>query len=777
MKSKKITVYSLIILTALPAAFFFQVLFCNKVFYLMDIGTEEVPNHVWYRNNFGSLWNPLLFTGQPHTANPQAYGFDPLHVMSLPFPEIWGYQIFVVWHFVVAAMGAFLLFRKWNVSAESSFVGALLFAYGGYFISAAHLPTILNTVAYGPWVLYAYSNLLQSTSRIRKILWTGITSVTLAAQWFGGEPQTLLLTLVLAGLLPLWLCPKNFFPATFYLGISFVISVLLSAVQAFPFIEFLNYSNRGFLLDSASAAKWSLSPSTLLSFLFPHRFVNTEIMRAWGYGFWEKEMPFIFSIHMGVSAILLSLIALSRRVYGSFFWGGIFIVGLLMSLGEHSFFYNLVFHLPPFSSFRFPEKYFLFCHLAVCFLAAAGLNSLLSQKPERRTAVYLVVMALIFSCCVWMIFGQSCINQIITGKNFWSIYSADQIKYLIIFSLLAFLFVFYIRNRKFLFFSLAGLLFVELFRAHFFVNPVCDRKLYQPSPCAQWLMKHARSLDDPYPRIISLDVHDPKKIHREEFLPANTAKRRRNLYRPVSMQFGINDIRSAYSLYHEGLDRFAGFFLKNRVKTLTMFGVEYIVAPYPIEDKNLVFQFLDRAPGYSVYLYKVKNPLPRVYLINNWHSYSSEEEFTKVFLDNSFNLFEKALVWKGETLPICVRENITKGVAEILRQHRNNDRIDIELYAEEKSLLVFLETHYPGWKVIVDRKPQRLEKVNGFFQGVFVEAGKHVVQFIYRPFSFIIGAAVSIVSWITVFFLIFFSYMYSGKKTFKSCRSSKSGNP
>jgi hypothetical protein len=299
---------------------------------------------------------------------------------------------------------------------------------------------------------------------------------------------------------------------------------------------------------------------------------------------------------------------------------------------------------------------------------------------------------------------------------------------------------------------------LELFRAHFFVNPVQDKKIYQPPPCAQWLMKHAQRLDDPYPRIMSIDSQDPKKIHREASLPENTDKQRRNLNRPVSMQFGVNDIRSAYSLYCEGLDHFAAFFQKNKVKTLTMFGVKFIVAPYPIADKNLSLQFLDRAPSYSVYLYQVKNPLPRVYLVSNWQFYSSEEELIKKFLENSFNPFEKALIRREKTVPIEEQNHCKQGGSEILRQQRTNDRIDIELYTEKKTLLVFLETHYPGWNVFVDRKPQRLEEVNGFFQGVFVEPGKHIVQFIYHPFSFIFGMVVSIASWMTVFLLIYFSY-------------------
>ena len=50
--------------------------------------------------------------------------------------------------------------------------------------------------------------------------------------------------------------------------------------------------------------------------------------------------------------------------------------------------------------------------------------------------------------------------------------------------------------------------------------------------------------------------------------------------RPVAMQFGVNDIRAGYSLHHRGVVDFLRFFKQERLKTLRLFGVRYLVSPY-----------------------------------------------------------------------------------------------------------------------------------------------------------------------------------------------------
>jgi uncharacterized membrane protein YfhO len=61
--------------------------------------------------------------------------------------------------------------------------------------------------------------------------------------------------------------------------------------------------------------------------------------------------------------------------------------------------------------------------------------------------------------------------------------------------------------------------------------------------------------------------------------------------------------------------------------------------------------------------------------------------------------------------------------------------------------LFLADTWYPGWRVMVDGAPARALRANYAFRAVALEAGEHVVTWIYRPASVRWGALVSGVSW------------------------------
>ena len=55
--------------------------------------------------------------------------------------------------------------------------------------------------------------------------------------------------------------------------------------------------------------------------------------------------------------------------------------------------------------------------------------------------------------------------------------------------------------------------------------------------------------------------------------------------------------------------------------------------------------------------------------------------------------------------------------------------------------LVVLDSYADDWHATVDGHPARLVRANGLFRGVRLVAGKHTVEFSYRPRAFFWGAA------------------------------------
>ena len=64
--------------------------------------------------------------------------------------------------------------------------------------------------------------------------------------------------------------------------------------------------------------------------------------------------------------------------------------------------------------------------------------------------------------------------------------------------------------------------------------------------------------------------------------------------------------------------------------------------------------------------------------------------------------------------------------------------------SKENRLLVLSDTYYPGWKALVDGKPEKIYQANYAFRAVPLNAGTHKVEFVYDPVSFKLGAGVTL---------------------------------
>lgn len=62
------------------------------------------------------------------------------------------------------------------------------------------------------------------------------------------------------------------------------------------------------------------------------------------------------------------------------------------------------------------------------------------------------------------------------------------------------------------------------------------------------------------------------------------------------------------------------------------------------------------------------------------------------------------------------------------------------------ALLVLADNYYDGWSVIVDGKLAPIVRVNYTLRGVWLSAGSHTIEFVYRPLSFLIGGLISVMA-------------------------------
>jgi hypothetical protein len=72
------------------------------------------------------------------------------------------------------------------------------------------------------------------------------------------------------------------------------------------------------------------------------------------------------------------------------------------------------------------------------------------------------------------------------------------------------------------------------------------------------------------------------------------------------------------------------------------------------------------------------------------------------------------------------------------------DRAELEATLESPGLVILADIDYPGWELTIDGKPSPIYVVNMMMRGAAVPAGTHHLAYSYKPRSFLVGRAGSI---------------------------------
>jgi hypothetical protein len=123
-----------------------------------------------------------------------------------------------------------------------------------------------------------------------------------------------------------------------------------------------------------------------------------------------------------------------------------------------------------------------------------------------------------------------------------------------------------------------------------------------------------------------------------------------------------------------------------------------------------------------------------------------EEAFQKVTSEENTLSFSQTFVMvEGLTEPEggeCIPED--RGQAKITNENPN--LLEVEIQAPSPGWLVVADTWFPGWTVELDREQAPILRADYLFRAVAVPQGTHTVVFRYRPVSFGLGAAISLLA-------------------------------
>lgn len=415
-RSRRGDAAAVLLLAFLVTLFFADVLFGSGRFFIRDLTryyypTKRIIREVILAGEF-PYWNPYYSAGQPMAANPEYEIFYPLQLLILLPDYDLGFRLHVIIHYLIAAIGMYLLLRSMDLGLAASLFGAISSALGGLYMSLGNLLPILFAAAWIPWILlFVRRLLLTPTSRH-----FALAALFLGMQNLVAEPTTMIQTWALCGIYAIyraWYARAA--PAIAVRGVLLALLVIaagliVGAVQLIPAFDHVGDSARARPFTFDLVTSWSMPWVRPLELLFPHILghIYSRGTYFWGGGIYPGVgSPFLFSMYSGLLAALMLVLAVFIRPRGSRLVLLIAMGSVLLAAGRNSPLYRWLYDAGIAQSIRYPEKFALMALVACTILSAVLFDSLARGDPRALRVALIAVLSLSVVSLAMAIFAQT----------------------------------------------------------------------------------------------------------------------------------------------------------------------------------------------------------------------------------------------------------------------------------------------------------------------------------------------------------------------------------
>lgn len=380
-------------LTLLALFVFWPQIFGGRAFFFGDLELQFYPWSEFWRRELSAgrlpLWNPYSFGGASFAGNPQIGLLYPPSFLLAVFPTITALMFGAVAHLWGSAALFFLWLRRGRLQlgAHASFLGALCWMLGGFFVSKSQFPNMLAALAWLPAVLWSAELLARRPAPHRAV----VLGATLGLQLLAAHAQISLYSLYLAFFYAIWnwkIAPRRapFWKLAACFGAALLLAALLDAGQLLPVIENLRGAERQ-TLSIQNAPRFVLPLWALTNLFAPYLYGNPA-SGTWtfhgGGNFWET------ACYVGILPFGLALWSFKRAR----FWNFAALTSLILALGPMGGLYTLAFYfLPGAARFHDAARFLIVAGVAFPIGAALGLQSLRNGATTRRWAPWILILS------------------------------------------------------------------------------------------------------------------------------------------------------------------------------------------------------------------------------------------------------------------------------------------------------------------------------------------------------------------------------------------------
>ena len=783
-KVSKSTLLVIVLFGLLTLLFFFKPIFLNpNLLFVSDLQLDFVTqffaaNSV--RNGTIPLWDPYYYG--PFLAYYNSAVFYPLNLLMYFLFNLNNLQIsfnifmsVVILHYVLGAFFMYLLMKQLKVSNTASFLSGITYSFCGFMIGQMVHVQMLYAAAYAPLLFYFIIKALRGKS-----FWIVYAGLTLGVMFFTGHPQPTIFYCFLALILCIYEALKNWKvnpslkswsrPLNLYLICS-IIAFSLAAIQLIPFFEFIPYSLRSQTTYEGMFNLGSIAPAHLISLVAPGLFGGRAI-GYWGVNF-EGIGMHETNYYLGIHALIILLFLLfsvplikRRYQYLNFF---IFtaIISLFLMLGRNTILSAWFYLIPGLNKMRISCRIGSVFNFSFAILVGFGFNILLKEQEISRKVfrnirkLFLVILIFILG---WSsIFLKNILKlQSLPLSNREMLINAthSMVRFGILFAVLVLLIFFYLRIKRIVFkkILIGAFILCAIFDIFSHQIDFYPRAAFPKEPLKIFKEGNSESPGQLKPLDLPEPILKDNEIFRIRMPNLYDLGRFAQINKIFSLGYGGAVAIARLSNFRKRFENPSPMYgiINPASSNLDFYNVKYFYSTHKLEKFSDKYQSMQGYPNW----YINNKAFPRAFCVNKYIVVSDDNmvlnKMTYVDLKEYVILPEEPrykYIYSKNPDSFCKIINYT------------NNEVDIYANIKKPSFVVLSDVWYPGWKAYIDNKLTRVYRANYTFRAIEVPPGKHKIRFVYDPFSFKLGTAVTT---ITVIFLIIFLILKLRKQKYEA---------
>jgi len=712
-------------------------LFRGELFLFNDNGNEYYPHAEFLtralRSGVIPQWWPNVGLGIPVIAEGEAH-YSPIRLLLaalLPAPA--SFMTEIALYFALVGLGTYLFLRAIRLHPLAASAGALGFMFGSHFVIELRDMGLLRAACLFPWLMWL-AELSFRERRLKKVFW--LAPPLLSLQYLAGNPVYSVISLLAAWvyliLRVLMDRPQARFALRMLLGWTAATSLGLGmgAVQIIPMLRHVKESVRagGLSLEYATAYNYSKLSD------FPHAFF------PYAYDLRHPVLAISGFYDGALIAVAAAFALWGIRRAGPPAWALAIsaVFAGAMALGRATPLFGLLWHLPFFNGFRFPNRYQFWTSFCFAAWGAIGLNRALDQNgkmaPRQRLLPFLPLALLVSVLAAGLWVTRPTMHRQVLGcvvllaGAAWALFLLGVVRQPL---------------------ALLAVLNVLLAADLAYFRNYAD---YAPlDSIARGLRKDGLAgllAQDPGRfRVLSLFLppdYDPARFREQDGLVGSAPP----LWGLDSVKYHgslelrrfervLQGLTAALREHPEKAPEFAGF--------LDFLGAKYLVAPVKLAFPG--WEKVGESGGMAAW--RMPGFRGGEYLVGNVarEPAVADDSIVREIAAHPLDYRRTALIAPEgfETLPGLDRGPSSVD-GKIERLAPRYDSMSFQVFSNRPALLVIANNYYPGWTAAVNGRPARIYRANWVGMAVPVGAGESVVEMRFRTPGFHAGVAVSLLS-------------------------------